>query len=86
MTTIIEPAFGDIIIEGGGGSGAATQYFQNWMESITQAVNDLQPLTGTSTPEGSVTASVGRWFVDTSTGDVYFKATGDGDTGWLITT
>ena len=58
-----------------------------WMDSITTAVNNLQPLTGTGTPESSIVASVGRWYVDTSAGagtGIYFKETGDGDTGWIL--
>lgn len=67
--------------------GIATQEFHTWLDQITEAVNNTPPLTGSGTPEGSVIASVGRWYVDTnaSPADIYFKATGDGDTGWVIT-
>jgi hypothetical protein len=61
--------------------------FYIWMEAITTAVNNLQPLTGTGTPESSIVASAGRWYVDTSAGvgsGIYFKETGDGDTGWVL--
>ena len=79
---IITPQMGLPIIE----DGAATQEMHNWMAIITDAVNDGPPLTGTGTPEAVVVASVGRWFVDTAANDVYFKETGDGDTGWILTT
>jgi hypothetical protein len=79
---IINPAFGLAVTP----NGLATEEFNTWMEQITEAVNNIAPLTGTGTPEGSVVASVGRWYVDTNavagTG-IYFKETGDGDTGWV---
>ena len=40
-------------------------------------------LTGTGTPEGNTVASEGRFYVDTAAPQLYFKETGDGDTGWI---
>lgn len=38
---------------------------------------------GTGSPEGVVTAAVGSIYTDTSTGDVYKKISGSGNTGWV---
>lgn len=55
-----------------------------------RAVNDLDDrsvLRGEGTPEGAVTASVGRLYVDTTGGAgtvLYVKESGDAtDTGWV---
>lgn len=43
------------------------------------------PLTGTGTPEGSITAPVGTMFLRTDGGantTLYVKQTGTGNTGW----
>jgi hypothetical protein len=80
---ILVPTFGFLITP----DGRATEEFHTWMDQMTNAVNDIPPLTGTGTPEGSVVASVGRWYVDTSAAagtGIYFKETGDGDTGWVL--
>lgn len=84
MDEIIPPTIGDILIEE---SGGASIRFHTWMQDITTALNNHPPLTGSGTPEGSVTASVGRWYVDTAAAagtGIYFKETGDGDTGWIL--
>lgn len=67
--------------------GVPTLDFHVWVASVTEAVNASVPITGTGSPEGVAEARVGRWYVDTNAApaDVYFKATGDGDTGWVIT-
>lgn len=61
--------------------------FYDWAQAITEAVNNLAPLTGIGTPEGSVVSGPGRWYVDTGAAagsGVYFKETGVGDTGWVL--
>jgi hypothetical protein len=67
--------------------GVPTLEFYTWIDQVTNAVNAVPPLTGTGTPESNVIASAGRWYVDTnaSPADIYYKETGDGDTGWTIT-
>jgi hypothetical protein len=40
-------------------------------------------VTNAGTPESSVTAPVGRFCVDTSNDDLYYKKTGSGNTGWV---
>lgn len=81
---IIVPTIGELLIDKDGGS---TILFHTWMELVTSAINSSPPLNGTGTPEGSVTASAGRWYVDTSAAagtGIYFKETGDADTGWVL--
>ena len=56
---------------------------QRWMEDVTAAVNNAIVLTGIATPEDAQIASPGRFFVDTVAQTLYFKETGDGDTGWI---
>lgn len=68
-------------------NGAASIQFHTWLDAVTNAVNNMHPLTGTGTPEGNIVAFVGRWYVDTSAAvgtGIYFKQTGDGDTGWVL--
>ena len=83
MVSVIVPTLGDKLTFD---DGSATLLMHQWMEAITEALNNYQPLTGSGSPEGSVEASVGRWYVDTSAASgtgIYFKQTGDGDTGWI---
>ena len=80
---VLVPVQGFVLIQG---NGEAETDFQEWMEDITSAVNNLQPLTGTGTPEGFQVASVRRWYVDTADTvgqGIYFKETGDGNIGWI---
>ena len=61
--------------------------FADWVDFITQAVNNLPPLSGSGTPEANVSASVGRWYVDTALAagsGVYYKESGEGNTGWVL--
>lgn len=79
---ILVPALGDELLDG----NSANIQFYTWMEAITEAVNNTPPLSGSGSPEGVETASVGRWYVDTSAAagtGIYYKETGDGDTGWV---
>lgn len=77
------PAYGEAITE----QGIATLELHNWIVSITDAVNNIPPLTGTGSPEGVVVGSVGRWYVDIAAAvgtGIYQKETGDGNTGWIL--
>lgn len=79
---ILAPQLGDIITP----DGTATLAFQTWMAAITDAVNSIPPLTGSGSPEGAATATPGTWYVDTSAPSgqgIYYKESGDGDTGWV---
>ena len=64
--------------------GLASVEFLTWLDQVTTAVNNIPPLTGSGSPEGVVTASVGRWYVDTDSSGtgIYLKEAGDGNTGW----
>ena len=66
------------------GDGLPTVEFLTWLDQVTIAVNSIPPLTGSGSPEGVVTASIGRWYVDTDTANtgIYLKESGDGNTGW----
>ena len=80
MAEIIQaPAITDIIIE----DGLSSVQFHTWMVQVTEAL--APPITGSGSPEGVVVSTTGRWYVDTSavagTG-IYFKESGEGDTGW----
>ena len=66
-------------------TGEMQNRFYAWVIEVTNLLNNLEPLVGSGTPEGSVVASVGRWFVDQDTvgTGIYLKETGTGDTGWV---
>jgi len=54
--------------------------------ALETSVSGLAPLTGTATPEGAVTAAVGRFYIDTDAAAgavLYVKQTGSGNTGWV---
>lgn len=80
---ILAPALGDSVVDK---NGVPDNQFFIWMATITEAVNVLPPLTGTGSPEGNTVASIGRWYVNLSAvagSGIFFKDTGDGDTGWV---
>ena len=63
------------------------QQFRGWTQEITAAINELQALTGTGSPEGVVTANPTRLYMDTSgtAGAIlYIKRTGTDNTGWIL--
>ena len=41
---------------------------------------------GAGSPQGVVTAPVGTTYVDTTSGDLWVKQTGTGNTGWVLAT
>jgi hypothetical protein len=86
LADLITPAYGFSITEAGEFGQVATQELFNWMADITAAVNNLAPLISTASPEGVLSAGVGRWCVDTVAGNIYYKQTGSEATGWLLTT
>jgi hypothetical protein len=68
MNEILPPVIDDIIVE----NGTPTVAFYIWIQQIT---------------EGNVIATVGRWYVDTGAAagtGIYFKQTGEGNTGWVL--
>jgi len=77
------PQHGFVLIQP---TGEAELDLQEWMENITNAVNNLQPLTGSGSPESVVTARRGRWYVDVSAPvneGIYLKEAGDLKVGWV---
>ena len=80
---LVTPADNFDLIE----NGKPTLVFYTWMDAITRVVNNLAPLTGSGSPEGVQEARSGRWYVDISApagSGIYFKETGDGNTGWIL--
>tara|TARA_R110000803_G_scaffold209398_1_gene278946 strand:+ start:276 stop:527 length:252 start_codon:yes stop_codon:yes gene_type:complete len=81
MNEILPPVLSDIIVE----NGTPTVPFYLWIQQVTEAVK--APLTGSGTPESNIIATVGRWYVDTSASagtGIYFKQSGEGNTGWVL--
>jgi hypothetical protein len=77
---ILEPSLSDTIIV----DGIASIAFHTWMQQVTEAVKP--PLSGSGSPEGVIIATIGRWYVDTGASagtGIYFKESGEGDTGWV---
>lgn len=67
--------------------GKILERFFAWMVSVTDSLNLLLTNTGSGSPEGSLSAPVGSWYVDTSAAPgtgMYFKETGTGNTGWIL--
>ena len=62
-------------------TGAETN--TGWIE-FTSSVGGGSATLGTGTPEGSVTASPGELYVDTSGPTLYGKISGTGNTGWQV--
>lgn len=46
------------------------------------AVNVRKLIAGVGSPEGVLAANVGTFYIDNSTGTIYTKTSGAGDTGW----
>lgn len=67
------------------------QNFLVWSEDITNQVNNNTPETGTGSPEGVVSAPVGRFYIDTNglAGSVLYvkrdsDVGGDASQGWIL--
>lgn len=58
--------------------------FNGWIDSVTRALNFLEPLEGTGSPEGVFKAPQKKYYFDTAAGDLYFKTTDATlNTGWV---
>jgi len=64
------------------GTNIRTINNQSLIGSGNISVGATAPLTGTGSPEGSVTANPGQLYVE-DTNEIYLKVTGTGNTGWL---
>lgn len=63
---------------------AGEDIFNGWIESVTRALNFLEPIDGTGSPEGVVKAPQKKYYFDTAAGELYFKTTDSTlDTGWV---
>lgn len=51
---------------------------------VDQMAAGFGNLTGNGSPEGVVTASPGRGYVNTSNGDLWVKQSGTGSTNWIL--
>lgn len=61
--------------------------FTGWVESVTRALNFLEPIDGAGSPEGVVKAPQKKYYFDTVYGDLYFKTTDATlNTGWVLLT
>lgn len=66
-----------------GPQGKSSIRFASFIEEITRQVNNSTVLSGSGSPEGVVTASAPKFYVDSDTGD-YYKKTGNGSSGWVL--
>lgn len=82
--TIIAPDRFDSLSER---TGEPTQRQAEWMEAMTRQINFNTVLSGSGSPEGVITASPTKQYMDTagSAGSIlYIKKTGTGKTGWVL--
>lgn len=65
-------------------NGVPMSIFFGWMLSISKAIDLLNPIDGTGSPEGVVKAPQKSYFFDTVGEELYFKTTNETlDTGWV---
>jgi len=65
-----------------------SQDFFVWSREVTDKLNFLTPATGAGSPEGVVTAEIGKFYIDTTAAPgsvLYVKQFGSGSTGWVLT-
>lgn len=72
-------------------NGNMTAEMFAFIEEATTRINNAEPIDGTGTPEASVIADVGRWYVDKSAAvgaGIYYKEldniAGDRSKGWVL--
>lgn len=69
------------------GSAVMTLRMAEFIEAITNQVNQNIIINGTGSPEGVVTAQPFKLYIDTaaaSGSNMYVKKTGSGNTGWVL--
>ena len=82
---VIKPDYREQLIEKE--NGVALQEFNTWMDIVSNNINELIPAFGTGSPEGVLTANVGKLYIDTGAAagtGLYIKETGAGNTGWIL--
>lgn len=83
---------GSNVLEDAGATDGYRQFDSGTILKLTQLLSAIQMGTnvvlrvGTGTPEGVVTADPSSIFLRRDTGDVYRKASGTGNTGWVLNT
>lgn len=80
--TVLLPHTEESLIELSDDNLVSTAEMRRWMELITDGL----PKTGSGSPEGVLTASIGTLYLraDGGTGTtLYVKESGTGDTGWV---
>ncbi|WP_020208283.1 hypothetical protein [Gilvimarinus chinensis] len=76
---IIPPLKSDVLVDS---NGRPTEVFFAWLEDVTKQANKSDVATGAGTPEGAVTATKGKFYIDESGPALYIKTTETGNTGW----
>jgi len=64
-----------------------TQRMYEYIEELTRQVNQNIIATGTGSPEGVLTATAGKLYMDSAGAPgtiLYVKQTGTGNTGWTL--
>lgn len=85
-TIVLDPGTSSVsMTDGSNGFAFATSsaISTSWMEWNRTGENPIRWYTGTGSPEGVVTSDPGSQYVDESNGDLYKKASGISDTGWI---
>jgi hypothetical protein len=83
MTIIAPERFVSIVNK----DGTPSLRFAEFCEELTRQVNFNEIISGTGSPEGVVTASPKKLYMDDSgtAGNIlYIKKTGTGNTGWIL--
>lgn len=83
MQTVINPDKTDRNIKE---EGTFEDRFFAWIIAMTKKINQLEPILGTGSPEGSVVGVVPQIYIDQSASSgtgLYVKESGAGDTGWI---
>lgn len=67
--------------------GSTESEMEGWMREVSNRLNELEPIEGSGSPEGVVTAAKYKQYFDTVGEDMYTKTTnGTVNTGWKIIT
>lgn len=75
------------IINDDSGNMVMTLRMAEFIDAITQQVNQNIPVSGTGSPEGVLVAEPLKSYLDTaaaSGSNLYVKKTGAGNTGWIL--
>ena len=66
------------------GENVPTDRVARFFEDVVRALDALQIIDGTGSPEGVVTAGFKKLYLDTAANTLYIKTTATGDTGWAL--